>query len=280
MQIDTQAKNNFLQARRIMRLLFGLGISFFMLELVVGSVIEIGINAGVPFIRVPDWIGPVLLIVLGFEVAVLFLSLRLARTGSAQFPRAWAYIGMAVYITGIWLDVLSTVVGTPDLAHEGNLYIVFGLRFHMPVLALYALAFFAQLGLTVLSCALWLSFLRHHRTLLNIIWSMGPKGLIQFLWVSLGGNLASTKSLPNPELYDRSYRLVWPVVLCLTEPISRFYLGLQWVGIDLNFTLVPFKGPVASLFIDYPIELVGCLYVGWLVYCFFTQRPSSIEMAG
>lgn len=205
------------------------------------------------------------------EVLLVFISIALARTGTSIFSKSAALFGCLIIIAGIWLDVLSTISVTPDLAREGNPFIQMFQSLHVPIWGLYLLGFLAQLGITIISCALWISFVRHHQIYLQVIKEAKARNIFQYLWVSFGGNLKAFKNREKP-FYSRSYRVIWFIILSMIDPFIRLALGLEWLGISISGFLFPdprFGYALLGLFTSTVIQLA---FIVWLIYSYFLNK--------
>jgi len=258
MLLDSESKKIISESRILIKRLLGLGIIFIFLYVLV-----ILFFIYIPLDKTMLWLTPFMIAILIIEIISVYLSILLAQTGEKNFSRPMATTGMLVIILGIWLDVISTIVVNPDLAREGNPFILFAQELHAPLWSVYLLGFFAQLGITIISCSLWLSFIRHHRVYLQLVRAMSPRGLLQFIWVALGGNLKTTINHPKQNLFSRLYRVFWIFILYLIEPFSRIIFGLAWLGFSLIKLLVPYFG-MGTIYFIYVItmSLVTAAFIG------------------
>lgn len=272
MELDCKTEKIVNEAKRFTNWIFGLGV----LLIVPGVLITVSmINSlltRTSLAEMSGWLVPSMVIAILIEIAFIIFFILLARTGSTSFSKHVAIIGMVVLIASIWFDVLATILVSPDLVQEGNPFIMMAQNLHVPRWGIYLLGFLAQLGITIISCAFWFSFLRHYKIYLKVLWAMNPQNLFQFIWVALGGNLASTKSHPKRESFSRSYRAFWVIFLCLIQPFSRWVFGLEWLGLPIRKSLVPYIGVGAVFLGEIIMVLIALIVLGWLTYQYYSQK--------
>lgn len=208
------------------------------------------------------WLGFVILL----EITLSAAAIRLARQGSRAYPAPLAWTGALLIAGGIWSDVLATVLNTPDLARECNPIIVFLRANGFSLWLQYLTGFTAQFLLTIISCALWIAFLRHLPQYKATLLAMRPQSLIEFVWASLGGRTYFTKT--EKLKVSRSYRLVWWLILPAIMPFARFYLALEWMQV------VPVSSILRPLVVFLQTLLPIFLLLSWAVYTYFENRDS------
>lgn len=272
MMLDIETQKIVNEAKRFTSWIFGLGALLAILGVLITASVVYSLLKQTSLIETSNWLAPSMVIAILIEIAFIVFSIFLARTGSASFSRNAAIIGMIILTTSIWFDVLATILASPNLDREGNPFIMMAQESHVPIWGIYLLGFLAQLGITIISCALWLGFLRHHKIYLKVLWAMNPQNLFQFIWVAFGGNLKSTKSHPKRETFSRSYRAIWVIVLCLIQPFSRWVFGLEWLGFPIRGWLVPYIGMVAVFLGEIIMALVAFIVLGWLTYQYYSQK--------
>lgn len=272
MTLDYEIEKVVNESRGFTTWLLGLSILFLILDTIITVSIIYGSLNSTPLIETVNWLLPSMIVILIIEIPFIIFSILLARTGSSSFSRSFAITGMGILTVSIWFDVLSTISATPDLAQEGNAFIRMAQELHFPLWSMYLLGFLAQLGFTLISCALWLSFLRHYKVYLQVIWAMDPRNLFQFIWAAIGGNLKSTTSHPKRELFSRSYRASWVILLCLIEPFPRYIFGLEWLGFPIGEWLFPYIGIGVSFLVEIIVLLVAVVFLSWLIYCYYSQK--------
>ena len=248
-----------------------------LLEFGLSSVITSSIEAKHSLASYLDLLAPIMLGLLGLEVALIVLSIQLARMGGRIYSRPAAIIGCGFIIGGVWFDVLATIMHSPDLCGEGNPFIRLSQQLHAPLLDMYLLGFFAQLGITVISCAFWIAALRHADTYLHLLWKMGPRSLIQFFWTAIGGNLKPNKLQSEGKPFPRSYRAVWFIVILLIDPTPRYIVGVEWFGFSIPRILEGFVGYALAELLIQAVSIGLGIYALWLLYSYFRGRPSSMR---
>ncbi len=272
MTLDNEIELIIKKSGRLTNWLMSLIISYVLLVIAMIGIISYSLYYAIPLMEVAGWLVPVMGLVLSLEVAFVVCSLLLARTGNTTYPRRAAIIGTVILIASIWFDVLTTITHSPDLAQEGNLFIVMSQQFHIRTWGMYLLGFLAQLGITIISCALWISFVRHYQIYFRILWEMQPKNLLQFLWVGFGGNLKSTRSHPQRKLFVRSYRMLWIIVLCLIQPFLRWIYELEWLGYPIRSILASYIGIGVYLIEQIIMGIIALSFLIWLIYGYYSRR--------
>jgi len=253
--------------------LLRLCLLYVALAVALAFVVDYSFANSIPLVEMSAPLVPLMIALLVLEAALVVFSVLLARTGTSSYSRFLAATGVVILVGGIWADVIGTVLVTPDLASECNPFIVYFRQLQVPIWGMYLLGFVAQLGITIISCGLWLAFLRHHTPYLKVSWAMGSRGWIQFNWVALGGNL---RGLPS---YSRSYRALWVIALCLIEPFTRWLLGLKWIGVPILDWLQGRLGPWASFQGMIIQAIIVMVFLVWLSYSYHVLRRHAVISA-
>lgn len=232
----------------------------------------------IPLVEAASWLVPAMLIILIIEAGFIVITVSLARTGIKDFSKPAAIIGSVIISAAIWLDVLATIWVSPDLEREGNPFIMMFKAFHIPIWGLYLLGFLAQLGITVISCALWVSFVKHYQIYLQVLQEAEAKNLFQYLWVSFGGNLRSFKTRQK-KFYSRLYRISWIILLSLIDPFSRLALGLEWLGVPIRKLIYPADPFISVLLLgEITSTIIQVAFILWLIYIYYVTRSKKTKL--
>jgi hypothetical protein len=279
MTIDHETELTIKRAIPLTNWLMRLIVAYILLAIAMVGIVSYSLDYSLSLMDVANWLLPIMGLVLLLEIAFVICSLLLARTGNNAYSRRAATTGVVILIASIWFDVLTTITHSSDLAREGNIFIVMSQRFHFPIWGMYLLGFLAQLGITVISCALWVSFVRHYQIYQRVIWETQPRNLIQFLWVGLGESLRSTKTHPQRKLLVRSYRMLWIIALCLIQPFSRWIYGLEWLGYPVRNILASYIGIGIYLVEEIIMGIIALSFLIWLIYGYYSSREAykSVE---
>ncbi|MBN2388914.1 MAG: hypothetical protein JXB85_18005 [Anaerolineales bacterium] len=218
-------------------------------------------------------------IILLLEFQALRTSLQLARLGRRPSPLLM-WTGFLVIVGGIWFDVLATIAVSPGLEMEANPIIATFRDARYPDWLLYFIGAAAQVMLTLLSCVLWAAFLRHAPVYLNLLWALDPHNLFQFVLTSLGLNPHRPFVKQRPDLFPRTYRIFWPIVLVLIAPFNRLLLGLSWMiirkglaGEALTALETGIRDFTSTVFMDWmQLILVGAAFLLWLLIAYASGR--------
>lgn len=230
----------------------------------------------IPLSSLSVFLLPFMIIALCIEFVLIINSILLAQTGLVSYPKGYAIGGCFILVLSIWFDVFTTIIVNPELSQEGNPFIRMAKEFSAPLWTMYLLGFFAQLGITVISCALWISYLRHYKIYLGTIWDTKPRNLFEFIWVAFGGNLKPQKINNQIEKTPRSYRFVWVLFLCMIAPFPRWVYGLEWLGVPIRLKLLPYIGNGIFLLEYFIASLVGISFIIWLSFHYLNYRKIEL----
>jgi hypothetical protein len=119
----------------------------------------------------------------------IYLIYEFSRRGGIPAPLFPLLAGWTFAVGGIGLDVVMTVIKTPDFANEDNPVVRALLESGYSVNLIRVFGLLAQSGLAVLACLAWMVFLRHHRTVLALARSLGPRSYREFVNAAVRGVL-------------------------------------------------------------------------------------------
>ena len=172
---------------------------------------------------------------LPFLAVCLSVVIRLAHRGTGHAPPLAVALGVVFILGGAGLDIGATLIHTPDLANEGNLFVQ--LLFQSGHSRTFVIVF-ATIGQTLYVttlCTLWVGLLRHRSTLIESV--KGVRSPFRFLKAATGGaDLRWRQWLLPLRMADLpwAYHVVWLLaVVLLAGATDRWFLGLEW------FQLVP-----------------------------------------
>ncbi len=164
--------------------------------------------------------------------ALALLAARLAGKGSARTPILPGVLGVVFVSGGPVFDMIATVVHTPSLEREANVFARALLDSGWPAAWVYAYAILAKGLLMTLKALLWLGLLRHRTALAACLGR--PRSTLQFLKAVAGGARLSWRQflMPlRPSELPRAYPLLWLLAVVLVgEELESWYLGLAWCG--------------------------------------------------
>jgi hypothetical protein len=171
-------------------------------------------------------------------IMLLMPSVALLRLGDSPAPLIPTALGLLVVAGGPVFDMLITVIKTPDLAMEANpvARVMLDAGLHPMLVLWYGLILQALLIISVV--ILWIAFLRHRETLIETAWAANPKTFLQFLKAATGSGDKTWRQwwLPT-KMSDlpRAYHLLWALIgMWLGYGLARWYLGLEWLGVNLG----------------------------------------------
>lgn len=192
------------------------------------------------------------------------LAFIIARNGQHKSRTIPLLVGVVLISGGTIFDMLATVIKSPDLNLEGNVFARLLLDSNHSLTFVYVYAIITQFLLTLLLCILWAAFLRHQQTLLTVTWESNPKSRSEFIKAALGGEGYSWSVFFSfPKLSSPYYkRVMYHSLLflaCILPPISlyRWWLGAEWFNFVPNLT----DSTIAISFMVLGI----ILYLAWLL---------------
>jgi hypothetical protein len=206
---------------------------------------------------------------------LLYLAVRLYRLGPAPVSPFLLLAGIAFLLLGAAVDIIATVVNSPDLRHEANPIARTLLDSGLPLGWVYAYGGIATaMGLAILSYW-WAGFLAHYRTLLDWAWASRPQSYLEFVRATAGWltwrQLLFPMSLSDlVAVYRACYYWFFQtfslIAFALTLP--RFYIALVW------FQMVPFVH-VYTLYL-LSVAVVLPLYMLWLYWEYKIHPPATL----
>ncbi len=206
------------------------------------------------------WAMPPLLAVLAL------LAARLAGKGGAKTPMLPGVLGVVFVSGGAVFDMIATVVHTPSLEQESNVFARALLDSGWPVAWVYAYAILAKGLLMTLKALLWVGLLRHRTALTACLGRQ--RSVLRFLKAVAGGARLSWREflMPlRPSELPRAYPVLWLLAVLLAgDELHSWYLGLAWCGV------VP--GPT------WPAGLAGIFIAlaAYVVWLWRASRPVPI----
>lgn len=213
-------------------------------------------------------------------LAALNDALHMARLG--RRPSAWwLAAGLLVIVGGIGFDGLAALAVTPDLHLETDPVIVTLWENRYPDWILYFTMGVGRLLSALIASALWTAFLRHVPIYLELIWSMDPHGLLQFLLTAIGFNPPRPFLRRRPGRYSRLYRLFCVCTLMLIAPFGRWLDGLDWLISRKILTGQPLAAWETQLyafnrsdFLAYGGEqlVIGLAFLLWLTFAYLGRQ--------
>jgi hypothetical protein len=199
-------------------------------------------------------------------VALIYLNVLafiIASRGQSKIPTVLFVAGMVVIFGGAVFDMLATVIHSPNLSLEGNLYARMLIDTGHSLNFIYGYAIVAQFLFQLLFATLWTAFLRHRQTLIDLAWEANPKSKGEFIKAAFGMEQYTWRQMmfsfkTSVELYKRSMlQLLMSLAFIVAVAMPfRWWLGAEWFGIVPN---------IPDFMITFPLVLLGMfLYFKWL----------------
>ena len=169
-------------------------------------------------------------------VVTLALLCGFIRQGNTQLPSMITVCGGLFIIGGALTDIAVTVIHSPDLAMEGNLYLRILLDSEHSLAFVYAYAFITQLLYIALFCGLWIGFLKHRWLIVQSVSSSSPRSILEFIKAATGGAHLSVRQWLLPLRMSEIpllYHYVWVIAIPIVFGISQFrwYVAMEWLGV-------------------------------------------------
>lgn len=185
--------------------------------------------------------------VIGFVLAYVFMihnGIKLLRILPERIPLNLFSIAIFLVVGGAVSDVAATVICSPGLEQEGNLFLRMLLDIKCPL----GLVYLAMAGLNILDISLNLvlfaCFLKVYPTLIQ---SIPYKNILTTLkWIFGIGTLKSWRSILIGKL-DFCYFIPSLAVMLVGQCLYRFYMALMWFHkVPHSYYIVPFGIASAS----------------------------------
>ena len=169
-------------------------------------------------------------------VVTLALLCGFIRQGNTQLPSVITFCGGLFIIGGALTDIAVTVIHSPDLAMEGNLYLRILLDSEHSLPFVYTYAFITQSLYIALFCGLWIGFLKHRWMIAQSVSSAAPRSILEFVKAATGGSHLTIRQWLLPLRMSEIpllYHYVWVIAIPIVFGISQFrwYVAMEWLGI-------------------------------------------------
>jgi hypothetical protein len=176
-------------------------------------------------------------------VYLIVLLCLIAARGPDKPSLPLLILGIFLIFGGAAFDMVATIVHSPDLSLEGNEFARALINSGHSLSFIYAYAIVAQFLTQSAFLLLWVIFLRHHRTLITLIWESNPNSKSEFFKAALGGEGYTWKQLflstRKPLSYYKQvfYHVLIPLsfIVIVLSPF-RWWLGAEWFRLVPNVT--------------------------------------------
>lgn len=184
-----------------------------------------------------------------FPVMTIPVMLRVLRLGDrgAAIPHKAAAWGAAFIILAALMDLGCTLMMSPLLEEEGNIYLRRLLDAGCSIQSVYAYMLVTQILFVSMFVIVWVSFLQHYPLLVESIVVSEPSSLIDFLKSATGGAHLTWRQwiIPlKPSEVPLLYHCFWFAAVGVVFGISifRYYAALEW----LSIVSVSIEGRIAT----------------------------------
>ena len=204
-------------------------------------------------------------------IPVMLRVLRLGDRGGSSIPYKPALWGTGFIIFAAVMDLGCTLMMSPMLEEEGNLYLRRLLDAGCTINSVYAYMLVTQVLFVSMFVIVWISFLQHYPLLVNSIAASEPRSLIEFLKSATGGAHLTWRQwiIPfKPSEVPLLYHCFWFAAVGVIFGISifRYYAALEW----LSVVPVSIEGRIMTA----SLGILGSL----LAYLYFLHQESRIQI--
>lgn len=177
---------------------------------------------------------------IGFFLSYYFMvynGIKLLRTLSGRIPIFLFLIGIFLVIGGMIADVAATVICSPSLDQEGNLFLRMLLDIKCPLILVYSEMALLNIMEVSLDLVLFACFLKVYPTLIQ---SIPYKNIFTTLkWIWGMGTVKGWKAILFGKL-DFRYFIPSLGVMLVVQSLYRFYMALMWFNqVPYSYYVVP-----------------------------------------
>lgn len=163
------------------------------------------------------------------------------------------YVGSTLMLGSALLDMIVTIMCSPNLAQEGNLTVLMLLKIHAPLWFIYLFMLFSELVFIVLSISLWGCFLKTYD---DIVSRIPYKSLITTLkWLSGSGAVSGLKLFFNLKI-DTYFAMSLTTIIYVVMQIAHVYAALEWLDVIPIFSYLRLTA-IITILLSALIGLVG-----------------------
>lgn len=214
------------------------------------------------FVYYTDWVPwlrfPFAYLILLTLYYLFHLTMRLYAIGTGRISTAAFLTGVFFIIGGAAFDMIVTVIKSPSLDREANPVARALLDSGQTLPFVYGYGVTAQFLLVSVTCLMWAAFLRHRAEMVASAKSTAHSWF-DFIKAMTGGGHLSWRQYFLPLKFSElpnAYHVFWVfVVMWVAFTPTRFYYGLEWLGI--------FPGLRLQVLATWSI-LMGAGYFLWL----------------
>lgn len=183
-----------------------------------------------------------------FLSSLFFMSynaIKLFRILPGLLPLNAFLIGVFLLAGSAIVDMGATVICSPDLQQEGNVFILMLLREQFSLGFIYCFAFALNILAGSLQLILWACFLKIYPTMIQ---SIPYKNMFTtYKWLMGSGEKKGLKAFLNVKT-DLHFGLPSCIFLIIMQSLYRFYMALMWFNlVPHSFTVVPLLILIASI---------------------------------
>lgn len=178
----------------------------------------------------------------GFFGALIYLAYNAVYLVSilpGRIPfRIIFWIGTFLIISGSMMDMITTVMHSPDLAREGNFMVLMLLEVHATLAFIYLFMLMFQIVFVTLSVSLWACFLKTYTDIVSLI--PYKNVLTTFRWLYGAGQVSNLNWVFNRKL-DPYFAISLMTIFLVMTQFLRWYVVLEWfevIPIAINFRIM------------------------------------------
>jgi hypothetical protein len=195
-------------------------------------------------------------------IPVMVRILKLGDRGGTPIPYRPAIWGSAFIILAAMMDLGCTLMMSPMLEDEGNIYLRRLLDAGCAIESVYVYIFITQVLFVSMFVIVWVSFLQHYPLLVQSIVVSDPQTTVEFLKSATGGAHLTWRQwiIPlRPSEVPLLYHCFWFAAVGVIFGISifRYYAALEW----LSIVPVSIEGRIMTASLGIAGSLLSYLYI-------------------
>lgn len=203
--------------------------SIVLMGILVSSVLILEMAQGSQILFLSMCAAPALAILTAVQL------IRVAKISSVTPNRRAVFFGLFFIIGAAVFDVLCTVIISPDLDMEGNLYIRKMLDSGVSLSSVAIFFGVFQFSFVLLFSTTWVSFLRHLPLIIDSVRQSQPTSHLDFVKAATGGAHLTWRQwlVPfKPSEFPSIYHTFWIAAISLVLGLSlfRWYAAAEWLG--------------------------------------------------
>jgi len=161
------------------------------------------------------------------SIYILYYSLKLFRLLSIPTKKYPFLIGTFVILGGALIDIVVTIIYSPDLKEEGNPIILTLLNLDWPLWSIYLFCALLQIVILSYTLILWANFIKMYPSMIR---SIPYKNLFTtYKWLSGAGQQKNFLDVLLNRKFDYTFFMFTIMFLLVLMHINRWYFAMEWI---------------------------------------------------